>query len=51
MTGNDTEEMMNAIMADKPYHGKCRNCMNNPTAMQEPAWFRVGLKGMPIMEV
>jgi len=48
MACNDSQEVMDRIMADKAYHEECRDCLNNPkTMMLEPAWFRVGLRGMP----
>jgi hypothetical protein len=48
MACNDSYDVMDSIMANKAYHEECRDCLNNPKAMKlEPAWFRVGLKGMP----
>ena len=48
MACNDTEEVMDRIMADKKYHQECRDCLGNPKTMElQPAWFRVGIKGIP----
>jgi len=48
MACNDSDDVMDSIMANKAYHEECRDCLNNPKAMKlEPAWFRVGLRGMP----
>ena len=48
MACNDKSEVMDRVMADEAYHDECRNGLNNPKTMREkPAWFRVGLRGMP----
>jgi hypothetical protein len=48
MACNTSDEAMDRIMADKAYHEECRDCLNHPkTTRLEPAWFRVGLMGMP----
>jgi hypothetical protein len=45
---NDSDEVMDRIMADKAYHDECRDCLDFLKTMRlEPAWFRVGLSGMP----
>jgi hypothetical protein len=48
MACNDTEEVMDRIIADKQYHQECKDCLKNPKTMDlQPAWFRVALMGMP----
>jgi hypothetical protein len=48
MACNSSHEVMDSIMANKAYHDECRDCLNNPKPMRmKPAWFRVGLSGMP----
>jgi hypothetical protein len=45
---NDSDELMDRIMADKAYHDECREFLNSLKTMRlEPAWFRIGLRGMP----
>lgn len=48
MACNEPGEIMDRIMLDKAYHNACREALSNPETMKlEPAWFRVGLSGMP----
>lgn len=48
MACNESDEVMDDIMANKSYHQKCRDALNNPKTMNlEPAWFRSGLWTMP----